>query len=163
MHELLPSDPGLIDEGALVDLANAIARRPDLWQPLVHHDENERHCVSLHADERLGVWVISWMPGQDTGYHDHAGSAGAVAVAKGEVREERPGFGATGRCVDAGSGQAFSFDVDAVHRVVAVGDGPAVTIHAYSPPLAEMGVYDVDEHGSVVRRTLRWDSVLAAA
>lgn len=29
------------------------------------------------------LWVISWMPGQSTGFHDHGSSSGAFVVATG--------------------------------------------------------------------------------
>jgi hypothetical protein len=37
------------------------------------------------------IWVISWLPGQSTGFHDHGASSGAFAVATGILEEHRPG------------------------------------------------------------------------
>jgi hypothetical protein len=34
------------------------------------------------------------------------------------------------------------------------GDAPAVTVHAYSPPLRRMGAYVVDPDNGVLRREL---------
>ena len=31
----------------------------------------------------MTVWLICWMDGHDTGFHDHDGAAGAVAVVAG--------------------------------------------------------------------------------
>ena len=33
------------------------------------------------------VWLISWLPGQSTGFHDHGGAAGAFSVVWGSLDE----------------------------------------------------------------------------
>jgi predicted metal-dependent enzyme (double-stranded beta helix superfamily) len=155
--------PGrIMSEEELTVLVRRIASEPELWRPLVRHTPEARHCVSLHADDDVGIWVISWMPGHDTGLHDHAGSHGAVLVVEGDVIEGRPEWSKEKRWTQLGASEAFTFDEADVHRVLATGDGPAVTIHAYSPPLQQMGVYDTDEHGQIVRSAISWDQVLTA-
>ena len=47
-----------------------------------------------------------------------------------------------------GAGGAFSFAPSDIHRVLHAGDGPAVTLHAYSPPLWRMGAYEVRPTGA---------------
>src|SRR3954464_4617936 len=106
----------VLTEQEVADLAAVLGRREDLVRPLVHHREDERHCASLYADEHVGIWVISWMPGHDTGFHDHAGSHGAVAVVQGRVREERPDWSALARVLDAGTDDAFAFGDADIHR-----------------------------------------------
>jgi predicted metal-dependent enzyme (double-stranded beta helix superfamily) len=155
--------PAPHDEYELAQLVAEIAARPDLWRPLVHHEQRERHCVSLLTNAHVGIWVISWLPGHDTGWHDHAGVAGAVAVAEGSIREARPPWGAQRSAMEAAARSCFTFGGTDIHRVVAVGDRPAVTIHAYSPPLQAMGVYRTDENGAVTRTTTSWDETLVAA
>ena len=49
----------------------------------------DRAFEQLWRDEHVDVWVISWTNGNDTGFHDHDVSRGAVAVVEGEVIEER--------------------------------------------------------------------------
>ena len=155
--------PGrILSEPEVADLAAQIARREDLVRPLVHHRVDERHCASLHVDEHVGVWVISWMPGHDTGYHDHADSHGAVAVVEGAVREQRPTWNGSPNVRDAGAAEAFAFSERDIHRVYAVGDEPAVTVHVYSPPLEAMTVYRELEDGTVESSQIRWDQTLVA-
>jgi predicted metal-dependent enzyme (double-stranded beta helix superfamily) len=151
------------DEAELARLVEEIAARPELWEPLVHFDAQERHSASLLANEHVGVWVISWLPGHDTGWHDHAGSSGAVAVGTGAVREERPPWGAEREALEAAAPSSFTFGDTDIHRVTAVGDRPAVTIHAYSPPLQAMGIYREDDEGRMERTTIAWDETLRAA
>ena len=40
---------------------------------------------------------------------------------------------------------------EAIHRVRHIGDAPAVTLHAYSPPLDRVGTYEVAEDGALLR------------
>ena len=79
------------------------------------------------------------MDEQDTGFHDHDVSAGAVAVVSGSVREDRLVLGAPPRPASVHAGGAFSFEASDIHRVQHAGAEPAVTLHAYSPPLWRMG------------------------
>jgi hypothetical protein len=37
------------------------------------------------------IWVISWLPGQSTGFHYHGASPGAFVVATGILEEHRVG------------------------------------------------------------------------
>ena len=56
----------------------------------------------------------------------------------------------------------FAFGAADIHRVAHAGGGPAVTIHAYSPPLWRMGAYEIDEDGVLVRRSLEAGAELRA-
>ena len=50
----------------------------------------------------------------------------------------------------------------AIHRVMHAGSAPAVTIHAYSPPLTRTGVYRVGESGELHRESLTLEQELRA-
>jgi hypothetical protein len=129
-----------LTERELRGAAARIALRPDIWSPLVHHDPDERTWQELYRDEYLGAWVICWMRGHDTGFHHHAGSAGAVIVASGTILEQRIGpLGSTvGNLYSRGA--VFDFGPSVVHRVRHHGIAPATTIHVYSPPIADTDV-----------------------
>ena len=43
-----------------------------------------------------------------------------------------------------------------IHRVLHAGGGPAVTIHAYSPPLWRMGAYEVAPGGELRRHSVSY-------
>ena len=58
---------------------------------------SQRVYEELLRDEHLSLWLICWMDDQDTGFHDHDTSAGAVAVVEGRVREERLAVGGRSR------------------------------------------------------------------
>jgi predicted metal-dependent enzyme (double-stranded beta helix superfamily) len=147
----------------LIVVANQMAARQELWSEHVSHDPEHRTYEQLIRDEHLDVWLICWSRDHDTGFHDHDLSAGAVAVARGAVREERL---VLGRSVDepiarvAKAGTSFSFGASDIHRVLHAGEGPAVTIHAYSPPLVRMGSYSVETSGQLRRFAVSYEEEL---
>ena len=128
-----------------------LAGRPELWIHLVKHDSTQRQYEELFSDDHLTAWLICWMKGHDTGFHDHDGSAGAVTVVSGAVREERLVIDGPPHKRVCTVGDLFQFSPADIHRVRHVGSDPAVTLHVYSPPLQRMGAYLVDEHGALVR------------
>jgi Cysteine dioxygenase type I len=54
------------------------------------------------------------------------------------------------------AGEAFLFGATDIHRVSHAGAEPAVTIHAYSPPLWRMGAYEVGPSGELRRWSLSY-------
>jgi mannose-6-phosphate isomerase-like protein (cupin superfamily) len=130
----------------LAERARALAARPEEWVHRVRLDPQGRWYERLHQDADHEIWLISWLPGQSTGFHDHGGSAGAFAVALGALEEHR----VNGRR-EVGAGQARSFGPDYVHDVRNASDAPAVSVHVYSPPLSTMRRYDLDAGGELVR------------
>jgi predicted metal-dependent enzyme (double-stranded beta helix superfamily) len=145
-----------LDKTELTALVADLAARPEAWQHLVSHRADARTYVELHRDEHVAVWLICWMNDHDTGYHDHDLSAGAVGVAAGAIREERLVIGGAPAERIAAEGEAFAFGPSDIHRVSHVGDAPAVTIHAYSPPLWRMGAYEVLDSGVLQRWSLSY-------
>ena len=145
-----------LERPELEDVVARLAQRPDLWRPLVRHDPAERVYEELIRDNHLTVWLICWMDDHDTGFHDHDRSAGAVAVAQGEVIEDRLLLGRPPASRRFGAGRAFSFAASDIHRVRHGGAGPAVSIHAYSPPLWRMGAYEVRADGELRRHSVSY-------
>ena len=83
----------------------------------MRHDTGERHFEQLWRDDHVDVWVISWANGNDTGFHDHDVSSGAVAVVEGELIEERLVLGGAPRRLHHRAGETFDFDASHVHRM----------------------------------------------
>lgn len=143
--------PGrVLDRRELRRLVDDLARRPESWRALVEFPEDRRHYVSLHRDEYVDVWLLCWTPLNDTGWHDHDISSGAVAVVAGALRECNPRIGGAHVEVEVTAGTSFSFGPDHIHRLVGSADR-SVSIHAYSPPLWRLGQYSIDDDG-VMRR-----------
>ncbi len=138
----------------LRSFVDELADRPELWIEHVKHEATQRLYEELLSDEHLTVWLICWMEDQDTGFHDHDVSAGAVAVVGGRVREER--LRIDGPPLDSiyVAGESFHFSPADIHRVRHAGSDPAVTIHVYSPPLDRMGAYAIGADGVLARHTV---------
>jgi predicted metal-dependent enzyme (double-stranded beta helix superfamily) len=149
-----------LDAAELRALVTTIAADTARWGPLVRRDTRDRHFEELYCDEHVGVWVISWASGNDTGFHDHDVSCGAVAVVEGEVIEERLVVGGAPRELRHSAGETFDFDASHVHRMRHDADAPAVSIHAYSPPLSRMGAYAVEPDGTLRRRSISYEEEL---
>jgi hypothetical protein len=151
-----PSFDHDLDRAELRALVAAIAADRGAWRPLVRLDADRRGFEQLWRDGHVDVWVLSWMSGQDTGFHDHDLSRGAVAVVDGEILEER--LVLAGGAVERrhATGAVFDFDASHVHRMRQDGDRPAVTVHAYSPPLWRMGAYDVGPDGTLRRTSISY-------
>ena len=96
------------------------------------------------------------MEDHDTGFHDHDLSAGAVAVVDGAVREDRLLVGGPPASRVVAAGASFSFAASDIHRVLHPATRPAVTLHAYSPPLWRMGAYEVRADGALTRHSLSY-------
>jgi predicted metal-dependent enzyme (double-stranded beta helix superfamily) len=140
--------------------AAAVAERPELWRRLVRHDPEARVFTLLERDDHVETWVICWMPGHDTGFHDHDLSSGAVTVIQGQVREHRLRMGGEAASRLVPTGGFFEFTSSDIHRVTHEGDEPAVTLHVYSPPLRRMGRYLIEPEGALQRHPLGHDEEL---
>jgi quercetin dioxygenase-like cupin family protein len=132
---------------AAAELALEIAADRARWAHLVRHDPGQRVFAPLEAGPDAGAWLICWMPGHDTGFHDHDHSSGAVTVVAGRLREERLGYGWQVAGTTYGAGDVFSFASGGIHRMLHVGEEPAVSIHVYAPKLQLMGAYAFGEGG----------------
>ena len=152
-----------LDRGELRELVAGIAAQPEKWQGLVRHGTPERHFEQLWRDDHVDVWVITWTNGNDTGFHDHDVSRGAVAVVEGEVTEERLTMGGPPRRLPHPAGDTFDFDASHVHRMRQDSAAPAVSIHAYSPPLWRMGTYTTGADGTLRRQSVSYAEELRPA
>ena len=146
----------VLDRAELRALVTRIAAEPGSWRPLVRHGTPERHFEQLWRDDDVDVWVITWTNGNDTGFHDHDVSSGAVAVVEGELVEERLVVGGPPLVRRHAAGAVFDFDASHVHRMRQDAATPAVSIHAYSPPLWRMGAYVVGADGTLQRRSMSY-------
>lgn len=139
-----------------------LAADRERWQPLIRHSREERVYEQILDEEDVNAWVICWSEDQDTGFHDHDQSAAAILVIEGRVREERLRLGAAPEGRVGGAGTILLVPPTAIHRVLHAGQGPAVTIHAYSPPLRRTGAYRVGPGGELERASLTYEVELRA-
>ena len=103
----------------------------------------------------MDVWLLCWTPENDTGFHDHDISSGAVAVVSGSLVEHNLAVGNETIETRIEEGLVFSFGPDHIHRLTGEVHG-AVSIHAYSPPLWRLGQYAVSEDGVLRRQSISY-------
>ena len=132
----------------LAQLATRLAEQTDLWEPLVEYDPVSRYYARLAREHDFEAWLLTWVPGQGTDWHDHGGSAGAFITLRGVLTERHAevGYGPPRiipgvRELDVGA--LRSFGSRHVHEVTNRGVEPAVSLHAYAPSLSEMRQYEV--------------------
>jgi len=134
----------------LVEIATRLAAQYELWEPLVRYDAISRYYARLASERDFEAWLLTWVPGQGTDWHDHGGSTGAFVVVRGELTERTatvnplspPRILEEPRVLTDGSLRAFG--TKHIHKVTNNGLEPAVSVHVYSPALVEMNSYAED-------------------
>jgi hypothetical protein len=128
----------------LAGLVQRLGLRPELWHTRVRFDADSRYYARLASAPTYEVWLLTWLPGQGTGLHDHGESAGAFAVVAGLLRERTPVRLGSGRYAvherPLPAGTVRSFAPGYVNEIVA-STTPSVSIHAYGPALSRMTQY----------------------
>ncbi|WP_214110912.1 cysteine dioxygenase [Acrocarpospora catenulata] len=150
--------PRALDRRELAALVNELAARPDLWEEHLGFEgsaDGGRHYASLHRDAFVDVWLLCWRPEDDTGWHDHDISSGAVRVVRGTLSECNPRIGGEHLEITVSAGESFHFGPDHIHRLTGAEHG-SVSIHAYSPPLWRLGQYSISGDGMMRRQSVSY-------
>lgn len=148
-HLLRPAREHPETVAEFVGLARTIAADRSQWAPLVQYDATTRWYHRLRTvspalgsaqagETPLGyeVWLLSWVPGQGSGLHDHGLSSGVLTVLDGELTE-RTDRGQ--RTLSAGAQRVFAPGY--AHEVVNDSLEPAVSLHVYFPGLTDMPMH----------------------
>jgi cysteine dioxygenase type I len=144
-----------LERDELETLVHQLASEPRRWRKLVDFSDEQRVFVSLYRDDYVDVWLLCWTPENDTGWHDHDISSGAVRVIEGALTESNPRIGGRPAVRIVEAGEAFSFGPDHIHRLT--GERPrSVSIHAYSPPLWRLGQYAITDDGVMRRQSISY-------
>jgi predicted metal-dependent enzyme (double-stranded beta helix superfamily) len=152
--EVAAPRPVAMSVAELGELTRSIGGARATWEHLVRHDPRQRVFERLPSPSGTEAWLMCWMPGQDSGAHDHDISSGAVTVIEGELTEEQFGWDAPASLTAYGAGETFGFGPSDVHRIVHSGVAPTTAIHAFSPPLRSLGSYARGRHGRLHRFAL---------
>ncbi len=144
-----------LDREELTSLVDELARNPDRWRAQIDFSDDQRVYASLYRDDYVDVWLLCWTQRNDTGWHDHDISSGAVRVVDGALSESNPRIGGTPAVRIVTAGESFSFGPDHIHRLAGE-QSRSVSIHAYSPPLWRLGQYAIDNDGVMRRRSISY-------
>jgi len=117
-------------------LARSIAADRAQWAHLVQYDATTRWYHRLRTGPGYEVWLLSWVPGQGSGLHDHGRSSGVRTALEGTLTE-RTDRGT--RSLTPGAQRVFAPGY--VHEVVNDIFEPAVSLHIYHPGLTEMPMH----------------------
>jgi len=145
-----PAAPASQSRIYLAHAVRRLAYRPGAWRNAVRFDAAERTYTRIPLPRENGyeAWLLTWLPGQGTGLHDHSGSAGAFIVVDGALTEDTAEQDTEGRTTLHSrvlhSGDVRPFGRDHVHEVRNESDLPAVSIHVYSPTLSAMNRYALE-------------------
>lgn len=121
-----------------------------LWRDYVAVCEDYRDYRLVFENDYIDVWVLSWLPGQETGFHDHDISEVGLCVAQGAIREHHMHVHQPDSSHVLLPGQSQEGPFGYIHRVEHFDGDPAVSVHSYSPPLAWVGQYR-ENGGQMVR------------
>jgi quercetin dioxygenase-like cupin family protein len=127
----VPRHPATV--AGFAGLARTIAADRAGWVPLVRYDAATRWYHRLRTGPGYEVWLLSWLPGQGSGRHDHGPSSGVFTVLEGELTEH-----SRGERRALGPDVLRAFAPGYVHEVVNDGLLPVVSLHIYFPGLTEM-------------------------
>ena len=155
MQRSIVTGQGVLNPRQLTAEVRRLTATPAEWVARVRLDPEGRWYERIHVSDGYEVWLISWLPGQSTGFHDHGGSAGAFGVVWGALDEcVVPRGGGSALVSQVTSGDVRAFGPRFVHDVRNSATGSvAVSVHAYSPPLPGMTRYDLTPSGLVIAGT----------
>jgi predicted metal-dependent enzyme (double-stranded beta helix superfamily) len=123
------------------------------WTPHVRFDPSRRHWSRLASPPDVDVWLLTWLPSQATDLHDHGASAAAVVVLQGRLTEVAAAPDGSLSTSALEVGVTHRIPVGAVHEIHNAGPDPAVSLHAYSPRLSQMTVWQTTTGGLHALRT----------
>ncbi|WP_299541938.1 cysteine dioxygenase family protein [uncultured Streptomyces sp.] len=129
-----PEHPSTVAE--FVGLARSVAADRAQWAPLVRYDTTTRWYHRLRTGPGYEVWLLSWVPGQGSGLHDHGASSGVLTVLEGRLTEHT-----LRGDLSLAAGAQRVFAPGYVHEVVNDSLEPAVSLHVYFPGLTDMPMH----------------------
>ncbi len=149
------SNQGILTPQQLAAEVRRLTETPAEWVARVRLDTEGRWYEQIRVTDSYELWLISWLPGHATGFHDHGPANGAFGVVWGQLDEHVVERGSgTSRARPVTAGQVRSFGPRYVHDVRNDERGSvAVSVHAYSPPLTAMTRYDLTPGGLLPLRT----------
>ncbi|GAA1204564.1 cysteine dioxygenase [Prauserella alba] len=145
-----------------VRVARDYALDRDRWRTMLRYDPDERFAALIDRAGDDEVWLLSWLPGQFTGVHDHGFATGAFTVVSGTLIEtvrrrpagEYAGTGAAGQAAaevhTLGQGQSRVFGPGYVHEVRNDGPDPAISVHVYRAEGRTVRPVHVDPFAGIV-------------
>jgi quercetin dioxygenase-like cupin family protein len=109
-------------------IARAVAADRGRWAQFLRYDPDERFATLVESAPGQEVWLMSWLPGQQTDHHDHGAATGAFTIVSGTLTEHVLHRGTT---LSLTPGVTRVFGPGYAHQVRNLGPDPAVSLHVY--------------------------------
>jgi mannose-6-phosphate isomerase-like protein (cupin superfamily) len=136
LADLLHPSRLLWTAGELADLTTTVTTEfATNLRAVLRFDVDQRWWARLALTDGVELWLLSWLPGQQTKPHDHGGASGSFTVLQGELTEDYRYPGGRGRRRTHVAGEGVCFGAGRAHQVTGAGISPSASVHAYSPPL----------------------------
>ena len=89
----IPAHERILSSAECEALATEIVKT-GVWNgvELTPTESHTRAYALLHEDERMEIWLLSWLPHHSTGFHDHGESNVGFCVAQGTLIEQQLRF-----------------------------------------------------------------------
>ena len=139
-----------------IELLREQARNQHLHS-LLDPEATERQWLEIPTSTDLQLWLMSWPPGAESGWHDHGEATGAFTVLSGRLVERRWNAGVWLDWLWPGDTRAFLGNH--IHNVGNDGKETALSLHVYAPRLTTMTRYDLVDgmlETAGVEKTGRW-------
>ncbi|NJP68057.1 cysteine dioxygenase [Streptomyces sp. ventii] len=137
-HRMTPPAEHPCTVAGFAGLLRTVADCPEHWLPLVGYDPTSRWYRRLRTGPGYELWLLSWLPGQGSGRHDHGDAHGVFTVLTGGLTEFTAGT-REGRPLRPGPTRVFAPGY--VHEMVNTSLEPAVSLHLYHPGLTTMPMH----------------------
>jgi hypothetical protein len=143
---LLPSASGTAAESRinsvltldrLITLVQGVAAQPELWRPGVHFGSHPRWATSLHRDDSVDIWVMTWQPLTASDAHDHGDAIEVFTVVEGALEEERTTRDGQHLVTSLSASVVRPVAAGIRHDIRNVCTMPAISIHVASPALSK--------------------------
>lgn len=162
---------GCLSESAIVDILEHTPLAADDVAAFVAPTQRGYGRRRIVRCEDYEVLLMTWLPGQRTGAHDHAGALSVFKIIEGTAHETR--FAAardslvdSTRSCDLRAGEVGVDAGDVIHEIRnADPDIMLISLHVYAPPLPELRRFVVREASRTVHasfRNRRVDSAVVA-
>ena len=123
-----------LDPFELAEIAEQLGE--SLAEHFIHAGDTRRWRYVVRTDRYEAV-AIAWPAGTGLRMHDHDGSAAAIHVVGGRLRERYIDAGGVTRLRWLEGGTTTKLPSDHVHEVINLDDAEVVSLHVYSPPLGD--------------------------
>lgn len=139
MTALLAADQMLpeadLDPLELAGLVEDLANDPRSWRHLIRRVPNRYWSTCLLRDQGVSAWLVGWPAKMGTGLHTHGPAATALAVVRGGLTHVLASRSGEILGEPLASGTLLTVEPRALHGIRNQSLEPAVSIHAYSPPV----------------------------